>query len=395
MRPRLLVVVTHPMTANILMRGQLSHLVAEGFEVAVAAAPGPDLDAVAEREGVAVFPVPFTRQISPLRDLYALAQMVAVIRRYRPTIVNAGTPKAGLLGMLAARFCRVPVRIYTARGLRLGTTAGAARHLLTFLERQATAASHRIVCVSHSLRRRYIELGLAPVEKVVVLGAGSSNGVDLERFRPALPGEAAALRQQLGIAEHALVVGFVGRWTRDKGIEHLAEVFCSDLVERYPHARLLLVGDWEEGDPISAAVRRSILDDPRIIRPGFVADPAPYYRAMNVLAFPSYREGFPNVPLEAAASGVPVVGYAVTGTVDAVDSPITGTLVPSGDRRGLSRALTESLDDDALRRRQGTDGRRRVEDRFDRVAVWRAWVELYRSILASRHRTPPGPHPRT
>jgi glycosyltransferase involved in cell wall biosynthesis len=371
------------MTARILMRGQLAHLAAAGFEVAVAAAPGPELDAVAASEGVTVFPLPFSRRISPLRDLAALARTVAVIRRFRPAVVNAGTPKAGVVGMLAARLCRVPVRIYTLRGLRLETARGVARRVFMTGERLTAGSAHRVVCVSESLRRRCLELGLAPEEKTTVLAGGSSNGVDLDRFRPAAPGEAAALRRELGIPEGAPVVGFVGRWTRDKGIADLAEAFASTLLPRHPDCRLLLLGDWEEGDPVPEEVRRPLLADTRVVRPGFVADPAPYYRVMDVLAFPSYREGMPNAPLEAAASGVPVVAYAATGTVDAVEPGVTGTLVPTGDRGALAEALAAALEDPGLSGR-GDAGRRFVARRFDHRAVCRAWVELYRRELALR-----------
>lgn len=384
MRPRLLILVTHPMTARILMRGQLAHLAAAGFEVAVGAAAGPDLDAVATSEGVTVFPLPFTRRISPLRDLAALARTVGVIRRFRPAVVNAGTPKAALVGMLAARFARVPVRIYTVRGLRMETSRGLARPVLAAGERLAARCAHRVVYVSESLRRRCLELGLAPVEKTTTIAGGSSNGVDVDRFRPAAPGEAAALRHELGIPPDAPVIGFVGRWTRDKGIEDLAEAFFSTLLPRHPECRLLLLGDWEEGDPVPEEVRRSLLADTRVVRPGFVADPAPYYRVMDVLAFPSYREGMPNAPLEAAASGVPVVAYAATGTVDAVEPGVTGTLVPTGDRRALAEALASALEHPDLSGRRDA-GRRFVERRFDHRAVWRTWVELYRHELALRN----------
>jgi len=379
--PRLLVTVTHPITARFLMAGQLSRLRRAGFQVAVASAPGDDLDLVAEREGIQVLAVPMAREMSPLDDVASLIRMLSVVRRYRPQIVNAGTPKAGLLGMIAAWAAGVPTRIYTLRGLRLETAGGPSRRLLTMTEKVACGCAHHVVCVSDSLRNRAIDLGLVPESKAIVLGSGSSNGVDARRFQPRPAPEKARIRAELGIADGSPVVGFVGRFTRDKGIADLADGFFGPVLEQFPDARLLLIGDYEEGDPVAPEVRQRLEEDPRVISPGFVSDTAPYYGAMDVLAFPSHREGFPNAPLEAASSAVPVAGFAATGTVDAVVDQRTGILVPVRDRKGLASVLTRYLDDDALRRNHGKAGRERVEREFRQELVWQNWIDFYGSRL--------------
>ena len=387
-RPRLLYVVTHPMTARYLLSGQLAAAVDRGFAVAVASAPGPDLDAVAEEEEVEVFEITIAREIQPLQDLQALAALVGVMLRWRPDIVNAGTPKAGLLGSLAARIARVPVRIYTLRGLRLETTTGRTHAILRTTERLASAAATRVVAVSHSLASEYVRLGLAPKEKVTVLGEGASNGVDVARFTYPNPTAVQELRARLGIEAGTPVIGFAGRFTQDKGIAELVEAFAM-VREGHPETHLLLVGDYETGDPVGESIRTCVEADPRILTPGFLPDPAPAYALMDVLAFPSHREGFPNVPLEAAAAGLPVVGARATGTVDAVVDGQTGTLFPVGDVATLAHALDQYLADPNLRHNHGVAGRARVERHFTNERVWDALFEEVDRLLVKVGLLPP------
>ncbi len=374
--------MTHPVSAVTLLRGQLAFMRESGFEVTLVTAPGPELDAVREREGVDVVAVPMAREIAPRQDPQSLVAMTAALRRLRPDVVNASTPKAGLLGMLAARALRVPVRIYLLRGLRLETATGATRRILGRTERVASACAHEVMCVSDSLRRVAERGGWVPRFKAGVVGAGSSNGVDVSRFHrgAALRAEGARVLSALGVPPDAPVVGFVGRMVRDKGVIELLEAFAA-VRRAVPDARLLLVGGGFAGESSDPAIEAALARSEGVVRAGAVADVAPLYARMDVLAFPSHREGFPNVVLEASAAEVPVVGVRSTGVVDAIVAGETGQLVERGDARALGAALATYLADPSLAWAHGTAGRRRVVGSFSRLAVWSAWRDHYVECL--------------
>lgn len=375
--------VTHGLSARLLLRGQLKYLHEKGFEVTVVGSPGSDLETAAEREGVRALEVDMRREISPWRDLRALIRLILLLRAERPQIVCAGTPKAGLLLMLAAKLTSVPVRIYLLRGLRLETASGLRRAILRATERLAAACSGTVICVSRSLRERYLDLGLTAPSKARVLGSGSSNGVDLERFEDVAGAPSNERAHHESERENdAKVVGFVGRLTRDKGITDLIQAY--DIVRaQISDARLLLVGGFEDGDPVEPATVRRIESDEGIIAMGEVTEPERYYQAMDLLAFPSYREGLPNAPLEAAASGRPTVGYRVTGTVDAVVDGVTGELVEAGDTDALAGAIINYLNDPARTARDGAAARQRAATEFHRERVWRLWRDEYARQLTA------------
>jgi glycosyltransferase involved in cell wall biosynthesis len=322
------------------------------------------------------------REIAPLKDIVSLWRLWRLFRRTHPDLVIAGTPKAGLLGTLAARLAGVPHVVYILHGLRLETASGWKRRLLWSAEWIACHAAHHVQSVSPSLRARAISLGLVAPEHCRVIGSGTVNGVDIERWLRTSEAEAIGrkTRERLGIPQTALLVGFAGRLTRDKGIFELYEAFTR-LRLSYPELRLLLLGGFEDGDAVPPAIRLRIEADPAVIRAGFVSNVEAYYWTMDVLALPTYREGFGIVCLEAQAASVPVVSTDATGARDAILDGVTGLRVPVGDVDALTAALDRLLGDPVLRASMGQSGRAWVQKNFQREIVWAAYARDYEQIL--------------
>jgi glycosyltransferase involved in cell wall biosynthesis len=378
-RPRLVTVVNSSIALGFL-QGQLEYFQHRGFDVAVLCPERrKDEWQVAQPEGVPIITVPMERVISPARDFLSLWRLFRIIRALRPAVTNVGTPKAGLLGGFVAWLNRVPCRFYTLHGLRFETTKGLRRRLLIYAERLACRFAHRVACVSPSVREKALAYGLSSQERTVVFGSGSCNGVDASRFAPTpeTMTRAAELRHQLGIPAEAPVVLFVGRLTCDKGIPELMEAFLR-LGNQFPDLRLLLVGCFEDGDPLPVRTRKSLEAHSRVIFAGAVRDTAPYYAMADVVVLPSHREGLPTVVLEAQAAGKPVIGAAATGIVDVVADGETGLLFPVGDVPALAEALARLIADKALATKLGFAGQAQVKHKFRQEQIWE---ELYREYL--------------
>jgi glycosyltransferase involved in cell wall biosynthesis len=368
-----------------LMRGQSAFFRRVGFEVSVVSAPGPKLYETAQVEGVQAYAVPMDRQIGGFKDFVSLLALWRLMRRVRPVITNVGTPKAGMLGGLASYLTRVPCRVYTLRGLRCEGLRGWKRRTLILAERISCACAHRVICVSPSLREQALKLSIADAKKLVVLASGSSNGVDAERFAPTIErlAEAALLRSRLNIPVEARVVGFVGRLTRDKGISLLVDAYL-ELRRQFDGLRLLLVGDFEKGDQVPERIRRTIVEESEIICTGMVADTAAYYHLMDVVALPTYREGFPNAVLEAQAAMKPVVTTEATGARDSVQDGVSGILVPVGDVCALTSALSRLLGDTRMRQQMGHCGQEHVRVSFNQDRVWKALEHEFLALLKKK-----------
>ena len=385
-RSRLVYIVTSTKSL-FFFRGFIAELCANRFDVSVISSPGPGQDSI-RAEGASIIDVPMRRDIaSPLVDLMSLWRLWRALRRIRPDITNVGTTKAGLLGGLAAVLARVPHRVYTLHGLRMETVQGWKSKLLWFTEWVACRCAHQVHCVSQSVRDRAVELRIVDSNKATVIANGTCNGIEHERFAPTPERreDAVQLRTRLNIQANALVIGFVGRLNKAKGTPELYEAFLR-LRTRYPSLRLLFVGDYDgtDTDAVPDDVRDRIDADALVIRTGWITDPAPYYHVMDVFAFPTHREGFGLVSIEAQAAEVPVVATTATGVRDSVLDGVSGFLTPVGDVRALTEAIEHLLHDAELRRQMGKAGHSWVARTFDRQIVWADIKNRYRQAVTQQ-----------
>lgn len=377
---KLLHVATVSQSLYFFLDGQVRYMREHGAVVNCVSSPGELLDLFSEREEVSVHGIKMARAISPLQDLVSLWHLCCLMRKLRPDIVHAHTPKGGLLGMISAFLMRVPVRIYNVHGLPHVTESGFRRRLLCFTEKISCVLAHRVFCVSASLKKQVYDEILGCNKKIRVIHNGSINGVDaLGRFNPEnYDGE--SVRDSLCIPRSALVVGFVGRLVKDKGICELM-LSWRGMRDKFSDLHLLLVGPFEEKDNLPAEVRQAIDLDERVHLAGPVNNPAPYYASMDVLAFPTHREGFGLVAIEASAMQIPVVATYIPGCVDSVADGETGELVPKCDPAALEDVLSRYLTDPQLRRKHGISGRKRVLENFQPSVIWESLHAEYLDLL--------------
>lgn len=357
----------------------------DGYLVHVVTSEGPEIPALRARAD-AVHIVPMARQVAVFADLRALIQWVRVLRQVRPDVVFAGTPKAGLLGMLASKIVRVPRRAYFLQGLRLEGIDGRQRMILSAMERLTSACSQVVIAVSPSLARRYQVLGLHSGRPIVVPHHGSSHGVNTEHFTP-IP-RAEHVLTSAGLDPTVPVLAFIGRLTRDKGPDALIAA-VRRLHEHGTAVQLLILGAQDEADSASYLERLRDSGLPVAVY-GHLDDVRPFLSVTDVLVLPTWREGMPNVVLEAAAMRVPAVTTDATGAVDSVEDEVTGLVVPVDDAVALSAAIERLLHDPPLRSAMGSAARTRVVADFQPTDVAEAVVagalgeSLRRSTTSSR-----------
>ena len=382
MKIKLVHITTVPQTLAFF-RGQVGFLKDRGFEISAISSPGGPGDEFSKKEGIPIHPVRMSRGIDLGRDLMAFVRLWLALRRTRPDIVHAHTPKAGLLGVLAARWAGIQVIMLSVFGLAQMTMRGPKKTMMDALTRLSCACAHKVWCDSGSMRDFLVRNKLCFEDKVVVMGEGSVNGVDAEgTFSPARYGAdfRAGMRARLGIPERAVVLGFSGRIARDKGMHEMAEAWRM-LSAKRQDLHLVLIGSLEDRDPPETQDLRLFESEPRIHLVGFQQDVPSYLAVIDIFVMPSYREGFGLANIEASAMGLPVVSTRIPGCVDSVKDGQTGLLVPPKDAERLAEAIELYLDDPELRRTHGQAGRQRALRDFRPESIWQDLFEEYRALM--------------
>lgn len=374
-KKKVLRIATVPLSLDLLLKGQL-RMLNEEYEVVAVSSPGKELEKVAGREGVRTVAVGMERRISLFKDLVSLCRLIKVIRREKPWMVHTVTPKAGLLGMMAAWVCGVPVRVHTFTGLVFPTACGLKRKILMATDRLTCACATSINPEGKGVMNDLKRFGITRRDMKIV-GNGNINGIDLEFFcrTPEVMEVAAKWRK-----EGSFTFCFVGRIVGDKGMNELAEAF-GKLVAEYPACRLLLVGAFEEKlDPVSPEVKAFFENCGQVEFVGWQDDIRPFLAASDVFVFPSYREGFPNVVIQAAAMDVPSIVTDINGCNEIICDGVNGVIVPSHDADRLYEAMKRMREDGEAWANMSRKARASVAERYERKYVWNEIKKFYAEL---------------
>jgi glycosyltransferase involved in cell wall biosynthesis len=372
---------TVAMSLDILLQGQLAFL-NKFFNVIAVSGKDDHLQTIKMRENVRTISVNMQRQIAPLKDVFSLFHLYRVFKKEKPIIVHSITPKAGLLNMIAAYFAGVPIRMHTFTGLIFPSKKGLMKKLLISMDRLLCYFATNIYPEGEGVKKDLINYKITG-KPLKVLGNGNINGIDTEYFTQHSIAEIdkISLRSKLMISEADIVFIFIGRIVKDKGINELVKAF-HQLNEKFNYIKLLLVGDFEdELDPVSASTKQIINSNLNIVCTGFINDVRPYLAASDVLVFPSYREGFPNVPLQAGCMELPMIVTDVNGCNEIVQDGINGLVIPVKNTAALQSAMERMTKDEVFRKECASASRQIIVENYSRETIWNALLKEYETLL--------------
>lgn len=381
MKKKLIRVTTIPLSLEKLLEGQMSFM-NNYFEVTAVSSDKKKLEEVGDKEKVSVFYLELTRKITILKDLKAVFNFYKFLKKEKPFIVHSHTPKAGLVSMLASKLAGVPNRLHTVAGLPLLEATGLKRIILNKVEWLTYICATKVYPNSFELKKIIIKENLAKEKKLKVIGYGSSNGINLEYFNSNkfLKEDITSKKTKLNIKQEDFVYIFVGRIVKDKGINELVESF-KKINKKYNNTKLLLVGPFENDlDPISDKNQKEIKQNSNIIEVGYVEDVRPYFLMANVLVFPSYREGFPNVVMQAGAMGLPSIVSDINGCNEIIKNNINGIIVPVKNNTILQQSMEKLLLEKGLYLKLKENARVQIESKYDQKFIWNEILEEYKNL---------------
>jgi glycosyltransferase involved in cell wall biosynthesis len=375
-------ITTVPISLRYLLTGQMFFMKQHGFDVLMISADGKEIDEVIKNEDCQHTIVPMTRKITPLQDLVCLCKLIKIFRKEKPDIVHTHTPKAGLLGMLAAKLCGVKIRIHTVAGLPLMVETGFKFRLLKFIEKLTYASANHIWPNSFSLFNYIKEHKLTKTNKLKVISQGSSNGIDLNRFSPLNFNQDTLfeVKKSIGFDEQNIYLLSIGRLVKDKGIVELVETF-KDLQYSYKNIKLVLVGKFEiELDPLPQLIIEEIKNNTNIIHIDWTAYVEYYISLATLFVFPSHREGFPNVLLQSGAMGTPVVCSAIAGNIDIIDDNVTGLLFSMQNIKSMKNKIIFALENKNEMQKMSATLKSNITKYYRRETIWEALLTEYRAL---------------
>ena len=372
-----------PMSLRFLLRGQMAYMRSKGFEVLMASANGPEVMEVMSHEGARHLAVALTRKITPITDIKAIFQLVRLIKKEKIDIVHSHTPKAGLIAMLAAKLANAPHRLHTIAGIPWMERRGATRKLLKLVDKVAYMAATKVYSNSYGLLDFVKSEELVKSSKLSIIGAGSTNGIDVDYFKPkSVLKSKEELRAEMELLSSDFIFCFVGRVVNDKGMTELAIA----MKQMPKHVKLLLIGPFEDDlDPIASETKDFFETDPRVSVCGYQSDIRPYLKMSDALVFPSYREGFPNVPMQGGAMGLPIIATDINGCNEIVQNEVNGLLVEVKNAVELTNAMKKIYEDKDFYMHLSSRSRQMIIERFDQKVVWEA---LYAEYIALAEKKP-------
>lgn len=378
---KLIRITTVPISLDKLLGDQLRFM-NQYFEVTAISADEKELKRVSEKYGVKHFHVEMTRKITPLKDLAAIWKLYRFLRKEKPEMIHTHTPKAGLVGLMAGYLAQVPVRMHTVAGLPLLETAGIKRKVLNRVEWLTCRLATQVYPNSFGLKDIIIKEKISGPKKLKVIGNGSSNGININYFDDSQISESEKqqLRSTLGISERDFVFIFVGRLVKDKGINELVAAFKN--LNLNLNLKLMLVGPFEEDlDPLLPETVEEIKTNANIFCLGFQQDVRPYFAVSDALVFPSYREGFPNVVLQAGAMGLPSIVTDINGCNEIVEDQKNGLIIPPKDEKALEKSMLKMVSDHKLYQMLQINARENIISKYSQAEVWQALHSEYINLL--------------